>query len=170
MVIIGARRYNFLQHQHDTEAQDNDKFEESSHYSYYAFDGATGALRWKHESKDFHNINQELKTYPQHNYKLDIKQHTQHSGEVHWRHYKEDILRNFPHRFRHPHDVSINVDRFEPSATKKLSDGGLLMNVFIFTANKMAHMETFLTLEKKKAVEEKRSATKRVSSSFIKRD
>ncbi len=28
---------------------------ESNHFSYFAFDGATGTLRWKHEAGDFEN-------------------------------------------------------------------------------------------------------------------
>eukprot|EP00854_Cymbomonas_tetramitiformis_P007008 gene7008-8357_t len=45
----------------------------SHHFSYYAFEGATGTELWKHEGQDFHRDGDVLAEtlIPQHNYKLD---------------------------------------------------------------------------------------------------
>ena len=44
----------------------------SRHFNYYAFDGATGSTRWRHESEDFHRDLDGLadRLTPQHNYRL----------------------------------------------------------------------------------------------------
>lgn len=105
--------------------------DEASHYSYYAFEGLTGAFRWKHESKD-NQADDPESLHEQHNFKIDIKQHTQHSGEVPWRTYQEDILRHMPHRYRHPHDTQIIPDHFVPSSRKKTTTNSDKAGMYTF--------------------------------------
>ncbi len=70
--------------------------ESNTHYSYFAFDGATGTLRWKHESEDF-KVKSDETLFPQHNFKIELGHHYQHLGEVHWRTYKVFSISNIYH-------------------------------------------------------------------------
>ena len=49
------------------------RLDRSRHFNYYAFEGKTGARRWKHESEDFHRDVDALvdRLTPQHDYRLD---------------------------------------------------------------------------------------------------
>lgn len=69
----------------ETLLKDHRIFDRASHFSYYAFEGLTGALRWKHESGDF-VVESEA---------ADIlrPQHDAHGGQVDWRVYRESIVK-----------------------------------------------------------------------------
>ncbi|CAI5957966.1 unnamed protein product [Closterium sp. NIES-64] len=124
---------------HRKEAGDKDELEDVSegaagvnerHFSYYAFDGATGAMRWKHDSKDFHRdmsaLSQQL--LPQHNYKLDASSlSSRHFGEMECREFRESILKHLPHRWDHRHDTRFelaSIHRHRRRMHKRLPGSG----------------------------------------------
>lgn len=60
-------------------------FEREQHFSYYAFEGLQGSVRWKHDSTSFHEeMNPNLLMKPQHD--------SVHSGEMDWRIFRKSIL------------------------------------------------------------------------------
>lgn len=72
------------------------------HFSYYAYSGGDGALRWKHDSKDFRRDASSLseQLLPQHNYKLDASAlSARHFGEAECREFREAVLDVMPHRW-----------------------------------------------------------------------
>jgi hypothetical protein len=72
------------------------------HFSYYAYSGGDGALRWKHDSKDFRRDSSSLseQLLPQHNYKLDASAlSARHFGEAECREFREAVLDVMPHRW-----------------------------------------------------------------------
>eukprot|EP00884_Botryococcus_braunii_P007301 jgi/Botrbrau1/16572/Bobra.0068s0003.2 len=85
------------------------------HFSYYAFSGSDGALRWKHEPEDFHRNVGELREeiIPQHNYRLDAKSlNSRHYGEVSCRNFRESILAALPHRWDRRSDTRFQLAHF----------------------------------------------------------
>eukprot|EP00271_Cylindrocystis_brebissonii_P005161 TRINITY_DN17107_c0_g1_i1.p1 TRINITY_DN17107_c0_g1~~TRINITY_DN17107_c0_g1_i1.p1 ORF type:complete len:716 (+),score=145.26 TRINITY_DN17107_c0_g1_i1:201-2348(+) len=85
------------------------------HFSYYAYDGGSGELRWKHESQDFHRDASALseRLLPQHNYKLDANALTsRHFGEVECREYRESVLGSMPHRWERRDDTWLELAHF----------------------------------------------------------
>lgn len=85
------------------------------HFSYYAFEGGRGTLRWKHDSKDFHRDASELsqQLVPQHDYKLDASAlSTRHYGEVECRDYRHSILRSLPHSWDRRSDTRLDLASF----------------------------------------------------------
>jgi hypothetical protein len=82
------------------------------HVNYYAFEGHTGALRWKHESADFHRDADALAEglSPQHNYRLDATALVgRHYGEVECREYREAVLAALPHAWARPADTRLHL-------------------------------------------------------------
>lgn len=72
------------------------------HFSYYAYSGGDGAVRWKHDSKDFRRDGSALseQLLPQHNYKLDASAlGARHFGEAECREFREAVLDVMPHRW-----------------------------------------------------------------------
>nr|CAG4709902.1 unnamed protein product [Naegleria fowleri] len=114
MVIVGFRK--------PQEMFENDKRkaeETATQFSYYCFDGATGQIRWKHQSN--HKNWDDNEFYEQHSFKLNAQQHLSDSGEVIWREYKKKIMHHLPHVFRHPYDTSAILDNFQPTKKAKVS-------------------------------------------------
>lgn len=92
-----------------------------SHYNYYAFDGQTGELRWKHTSTDFLRDSSDTaderrsgRLHWQVDYKVETADPGMHRGETNWRNYASDMIRHLPHAFRHSHDTRLVVDYFTP--------------------------------------------------------
>eukprot|EP00899_Mesostigma_viride_P010191 jgi/Mesvir1/19173/Mv01192-RA.2 len=99
------------------------------HFSYFAYEGSSGNLRWKHDSHDFHRdasaLSQEL--LPQHNYKLDaVAMNSRHYGEVECRQYRESVLASMPHRWERRDDTAFHLMHFRKHrrATSKGTDAG----------------------------------------------
>jgi hypothetical protein len=99
----------------------------SKHFSYYAFDGRTGSLRWQHEEGDFipldkHNNEEDAEeAIPDHSYKLHVlSDKSKHLGEFDWRVFKDDILQQLPHIWNSRDDTILLLKRFE----KKRQSGG----------------------------------------------
>lgn len=87
----------------------------SRHFSMYAFEGATGGLRWQHEGLDFHQDTAQLqdKTIPQHNHKLQAEHlAARHHGEASCRDFRESVLAAMPHRWDHRHDTRLEAAHF----------------------------------------------------------
>jgi hypothetical protein len=78
-----------------------------SAYSYFAFDGKTGQLRWKHDSENSSE-----------NDKIKVKTNLKDRGEVNWRIYKSDVLSLLPHSYRTQHDMDFSVHHFIPESEK----------------------------------------------------
>lgn len=142
-VIIGARlrteKVESIQHEHgetishvhkDEKAEPPLLDENEEHFSYYAFDGRTGALRWKHEQGDFFDASiserhedegEEIFGYmPEHSYKLHVWSAMKHQGEVDWRLFKHDIFHQMPHYWSSKYDTHFDLYHF----TKRRITGG----------------------------------------------
>eukprot|EP01097_Dermamoeba_algensis_P006261 TRINITY_DN3920_c0_g1_i1.p1 TRINITY_DN3920_c0_g1~~TRINITY_DN3920_c0_g1_i1.p1 ORF type:complete len:686 (-),score=161.99 TRINITY_DN3920_c0_g1_i1:182-2239(-) len=123
-----------LGHDHtDTEygpvnlSYENIRVNEEDHFTYYAFDGKTGSLRWKHEPEDFLDPNpdpvstwekklnktNEQIAIPNESFKAHLLQMTSHLGEVQWVDYKENVLASLPHRWRGIEDTIFVMDHFQ---------------------------------------------------------
>ena len=98
------------------------------HFNYFALEGSTGTLRWSHLASDFHKPLHGDETFmPQMDYRLDLDSvgggaagiDGRHQGERPWRLFSESVLRLLPVAWRHPHDTSLRLTRFERS--KRLS-------------------------------------------------
>lgn len=72
------------------------------HFSYFAYDGGNGELRWKHEAQDFHKdlgSLQESTVTTQHGLHAAAEmQDGIHYGEASCREYREAVLAALPHR------------------------------------------------------------------------
>ena len=95
----------------------------SRHFNYYAFDGATGSTRWKHESEDFHRDLDGLadRLTPQHNYRLTAQaSNGHHYGEVACRDFRESVVVNaLPHAWREREDTALRLAHFRHHRTAK---------------------------------------------------
>jgi hypothetical protein len=104
---------------------------EQEHFSYYAFDGRTGALRWQHEAGDFYDIDPHAEEQvrnknatsltknlrkesllPEHSYKLHVLGQDRHLGEADWREFREHILGHLPHYWSSSRDTFFSLSRF----------------------------------------------------------
>ena len=72
------------------------------HFSYFAFSGSTGELRWKHEAQDFHRdlgTLQDATVATQHTlHAMEQLEDGMHYGEASCRDYREAVLAALPHR------------------------------------------------------------------------
>jgi len=139
-VIVGARLNSEKEeeekgHDHSKPIKDDEAMENlnekeesidhsSKHFSYYAFDGRTGALRWQHEEGDYAATNSHSDDedgIPDHSYKLHVlSSKMTHTGEADWRVFKEDIMEQLPHFWKSRDDTLLEVKRFE----KERKSGG----------------------------------------------
>ena len=82
------------------------------HVNYYAFEGRMGAVRWRHESPDFHPPGDALadSLVPQHNYRLDAASlEGRHAGEAACREYREAVAASLPHSWARPADTRLRL-------------------------------------------------------------
>ena len=95
----------------------------SRHFNYYAFDGATGSTRWRHESEDFHRDLDGLadRLTPQHNYRLTAQaSNGHHYGEAACRDFRESVVVNaLPHAWREREDTALRLAHFRRHRTAK---------------------------------------------------
>lgn len=87
----------------------------SQHFNYYAFEGRTGARRWRHESSDFHRDTDSMADtlVPQHHYKLDAASlSARHFGEVSCKEFRESVLEVLPHRWTSRTDTRFALAHF----------------------------------------------------------
>lgn len=85
------------------------------HFSYFAVDGATGGLRWKHTTDDF-TEDQARHTYQPRSTVVDAGHSAIHAhiGEVPWREYSADVREKaLPFRWEHKEDTRLAVEHFE---------------------------------------------------------
>lgn len=93
---------------------------EHHHYNYYAlnsFSREECELRWSHNLDDYHFMAKKKEGKEDEHEEINPIFETfndEHYGEVNWRVFKNDVLRQFPHSFRHPFDFSLNIDFFKP--------------------------------------------------------
>lgn len=83
---------------------------EGRHFSYFAFEGGTGAMRWMHEAKDFHRNLGELADalVVQHAYHMSAEEsETRHYGEASCRDYRASVLAALPHSWHSPLDTAL---------------------------------------------------------------
>ena len=95
----------------------------SSHFSYHALEGGTGHLRWSHRESDFHSaLHGDEHFTPQMDYKLDLAalggggdagMDGRHEGERPWRIFADSMLAMLPLTWRHHHDTTLHLRRFE---------------------------------------------------------
>eukprot|EP00246_Nothoceros_aenigmaticus_P000321 TRINITY_DN10472_c0_g1_i1.p1 TRINITY_DN10472_c0_g1~~TRINITY_DN10472_c0_g1_i1.p1 ORF type:complete len:704 (+),score=140.10 TRINITY_DN10472_c0_g1_i1:97-2208(+) len=83
------------------------------HFSYYAFAGLTGELRWSHKSEDFHRDPTAMRDMiPQHFYKLDAASLNRHTGEKECKIFRESVLEVLPHRWDRREDTRFEMAHF----------------------------------------------------------
>jgi len=92
------------------------------HFDYLALEGGSGALRWQHTARDFHNeLHGDEALTPQMDYRLDLDAiggggggiDGRHDGERPWRVFSDSVLAQLPHRWRHPHDTALHLASFQ---------------------------------------------------------
>ncbi|GBG86482.1 hypothetical protein CBR_g41477 [Chara braunii] len=101
------------------------------HFSYYAFDGRSGKLRWHHNSTDFRRAalrgDPSSALVPQHNYKLDANAllGSRHIGEHDCRDYRWSVLGSLPHSWDHRPDTKFELAHFRkmPKGLQKKHGG-----------------------------------------------
>ena len=81
----------------------------SSHFSYYAFSGRSGALRWRHASSDFLSPGSSVSSAS-----VLHEQHSVHTGEVEWRNYRHDVIAAMPHSWYSPADTQLTLAQLTP--------------------------------------------------------
>lgn len=87
----------------------------SRHFSYYAWEGASGRILWKHQGEDFHRDSaaQSEQVTPQHNYRLDAAALAgRHFGETSCRNYRRSVLQSMPHRWARRGDTRLALSHF----------------------------------------------------------
>ncbi|KAK9916603.1 hypothetical protein WJX75_004756 [Coccomyxa subellipsoidea] len=87
----------------------------SRHFSYYAFDGGSGAPRWKHEGADFHRDTERLsqQLLPALDFRMDAAAlEARHFGEVACRDFRESVLAVLPHRWARRSDTRLQLAHF----------------------------------------------------------
>jgi hypothetical protein len=93
-----------------------------SHFDYFALDGGRGDVRWAHTARDFHHaLHGSVTLSPQMDYRLDLDAvggedgglDARHDGERPWHLFREAILQQLPHTWRHPHDTALRLAHFE---------------------------------------------------------
>jgi len=89
--------------------------QQSRHFSYYAFEGKSGVLRWDHKSNDFIPYSpSEHGDSSTGRIGLDLRpQHEPHSGETGWRAFRFDILKHMPHLWTSRQDTKFQLSHFE---------------------------------------------------------
>ena len=95
----------------------------SRHFDYHAFEGSTGAPRWRHESRDFHRAASAFaeQLVPQHNYRLDAAALAgHHYGEVACREFRESVVEAaLPHIWSEREDTRFVPARFRRHRTPR---------------------------------------------------
>ena len=101
-----------------------DSVSSSAHFSYHALESGRGTLRWSHRQADFHRpLHGDEHFTPQMDYRLDLDKvgggeasiDGRHEGEKSWRFFSESVLALLPRTWRHPHDTSLSLARFDRS-------------------------------------------------------
>lgn len=86
------------------------------HFSYFAFSGDAGHLRWKHEAVDFHRDMaglQEATVSTQHSLRAAAQlQEGVHYGEASCRDYREAVLSSLPHSWFTSRDTKLHLAHF----------------------------------------------------------
>ena len=86
------------------------------HFSYFAFAGDNGQVRWKHEALDFHRdlvSLQEATVSTQHSMHAAAQlQEGVHYGEASCRDYREAVLASLPHAWSHRRDTRLELAHF----------------------------------------------------------
>ena len=95
----------------------------SRHFDYHAFEGSTGAPRWRQESRDFHRAASAFaeQLVPQHNYRLDAAALAgHHYGEVACREFRESVVEAaLPHIWSEREDTRFVPARFRRHRTPR---------------------------------------------------
>lgn len=160
-VILGCKTYSEFNETflffNKNENNSKDTSNNESHFSFYAFDGRTGSLRWKHEKEDFylnentldsHNNNNNIDDLPSqnnefssymnlHSYKLHILNNIniKHIGEVDWIKFEDDIIQQLPYYWKSKYDTKLKIAHFEKKRnigissrkTKYLNEQGIFL-------------------------------------------
>ncbi|KAL4452779.1 hypothetical protein ABPG75_008441 [Micractinium tetrahymenae] len=85
------------------------------HFSYFAFEGATGAMRWMHEAKDFHRDLGDLQDQlvQQHAFHKSAEEtEARHYGEASCRDYRASVLAALPHSWHSAIDTKLVPQHF----------------------------------------------------------
>eukprot|EP00887_Chlorella_sp_A99_P007059 scaffold2.g7059.t1 len=80
------------------------------HFSYFAFEGGSGSLRWKHDAEDFHRNLAELseELLKQHSFHMRAEEaEGRHYGEASCRDYRESVLAALPHAWYSNADTAL---------------------------------------------------------------
>jgi len=111
----------------------------SKYFSYFAFEGERGSLRWKHEANDFtKNVDElSLSVHPQHDYKFTEEEIEDKSrkefGEVSCQEFRESVIESLPHKWEKSDDTLFKLAHF--SKHKEVAKGSTVVKKEI-TASK----------------------------------
>ncbi|QDZ18116.1 hypothetical protein HOP50_01g06200 [Chloropicon primus] len=87
----------------------------SKFFSYFAFEGGSGAMRWKHEADDFHKtaMNVSEMITPQHNYRLSAKEmERKEFGELSCQKFRTSVIQALPHKWERREDTYFKLAHF----------------------------------------------------------
>ncbi len=107
VVVVAVRRVSSSP---DASGDDNTVRAPTSHLSYFAFSGRTGALRWRHSSSDFLSPS----SSPVSSASVLHEQHSVHTGEVEWRNYRHDVIAAMPHSWYTHLDTRLTLAQVTP--------------------------------------------------------
>lgn len=133
--VAGGRSGDILG---EEEAEDEDRYREAKHlagegverpissdhlsgrsskfFSFFAFEGLGGMIRWKHEADDFHKDAVEMSELltPQHNYRLSAKEmERKEFGEISCQKFRTSVIKEaLPHKWERREDTSFNLAYF----------------------------------------------------------
>lgn len=108
----------------EAEISDEEVLASTLHFSYYAFDGRTGYLVWKHEAGDFYpeDIHEKENLMPEHSYKLHLfGTGSKHLGELPWRQFKLQILQQLPHYWSARTHTKFELRHFEKEMHRQVN-------------------------------------------------
>ncbi|KAA8547443.1 hypothetical protein F0562_003693 [Nyssa sinensis] len=122
---IGMADKNAEQHRrsaNEKEASENSGTVDLRHFSFYAFAGRTGVLRWSRKNENIQAHSSDAsELIPQHNYKLDVNAlNSRHPGEFECREFRESILGVMPHHWDRREDTLLKLVHFRRHKRKAL--------------------------------------------------
>ena len=95
------------------------------HFSFFAFAGRSGLLRWRHNARDaVESSGRAAAAGLDAAYSL-LEQHSVHTGEVEWRNYRAAFLSSLPHSHQSPADARLSLAQLSPPQQRQGLPGTL---------------------------------------------
>jgi hypothetical protein len=87
------------------------------HFSFFAFEGFTGELRWKHEVSDFAEPAPAHESWHDRHHspskRAAVHANDAHAGELRWENFRGSVIRSLPHAWASRDDTRFELAHFE---------------------------------------------------------